>query len=106
MYKIQTNVPKKDIDKVRLAMWDAGAWIIGNYSHCAFIMPWIWYFLAMDGASPVIGNIWIPETVEEYRLEMVCEKKKIKDVIKALKESHPYEEPPIEIIKLESLESL
>jgi hypothetical protein len=37
---------------------------------------------------------------------MVCKKDKIHPVIKALKESHPYEEPPIEIIRLESLDNL
>lgn len=106
MYKIQTNVPKDSIDIVRIAMGDAWAWIIGNYTHCAFIMSWKWYFLAMDWANPVIGQVWDVETVEEYRLEMVCEEDKIQSVIKALKETHPYEEPPIEIIKLESLKNL
>lgn len=42
------------------------------------------------------------ETVEEYRLEFVCATEHIAAVIKALKDSHPYEEPPIEIYKLEN----
>ncbi len=43
------------------------------------------------------------ETVEEYRLEMQCEKTKLSAVINALKDSHPYEEPPIEVVKLEDI---
>jgi hypothetical protein len=57
----------------------------------------------MDGASPVIGQVGIVEQVEEYRLEMICEESRLKQVIDALRNSHPYEEPPIEIIKLEHL---
>jgi hypothetical protein len=43
------------------------------------------------------------ETVEEYRLEMLCEKTRLSAVIHALKTSHPYEEPPIEVYKLEDI---
>lgn len=102
-YKIQTNVPKDALDSVREAMGNAWAGIIGNYTHCAFVIPWVWYFLPMDWAHPAIGEVGIMETVEEYRLEMLCEKTRLSAVIHALKTSHPYEEPPIEVYKLEDI---
>lgn len=100
-YKIQTNIPKEHLDIIRIAMWNAGAGVIGNYTHCAFVTSGLWYFLPMDGAKPAIGQVWVTEQVEEYRLEMVCEEDKLKQVVQALKDKHPYEEPPIEITKLE-----
>lgn len=102
-YKIQTNVPKDALDGVRLAMGNAWAGVIGNYTHCAFVMPWVGYFLPIDGANPTIGEVGTMETVEEYRLEMLCEQAKLWAVIQALKTSHPYEEPPIELYKLEDI---
>ena len=66
-------------------------------------MPGIWYFLPTEWASPAIGTVWISESVEEYRLEVVCEGIYMKQVLLALREFHPYEEPPIEICKLEDI---
>ncbi len=100
-YKIHTNIPQTHTDIVRLAMWDAWAWIIGNYSYCAFVIPWVGYFKPMDGAKPVIGSLWQMESVIEDRLEYVCDQDHLHAVVEALKDSHPYEEPPIEIYKLE-----
>jgi len=42
------------------------------------------------------------ESVVEDRLEYVCDEDHLPQVIQALKDSHPYEEPPIEIYKLEN----
>lgn len=102
-YKICTNVPKDSIDKVRMAIWEAGAGKIGNYIYCSFVMPGVWYFLPIEWANPHIGEVGQIESVEEYRLEFVCEKDKISQVIKALRLSHPYEEPPIEIYILQDV---
>lgn len=53
------------------------------------------YFTPMNGANPSIGTIGIPEQVEEYHLEFTCEKDILQEIMKALKEVHPYEEVPI-----------
>ncbi|MBU0743910.1 MAG: NGG1p interacting factor NIF3, partial [Gammaproteobacteria bacterium] len=37
----------------------------------------------------------------EYKVETVCTPSKIKDVIKALKKSHPYECPAYGVLKME-----
>lgn len=36
MFKIVTFVPVADAEKVRMAMGDAGAGILGNYTHASF----------------------------------------------------------------------
>ena len=100
-YKICTNVPKTHIEQVRLAIGKAWAGKIGNYIYCSFVMSWTGYFLPTEWANPAIGTVWIPESVQEYRLEVVCEDIYMKQVLLALRESHPYEEPPIDIYKLE-----
>ena len=42
------------------------------------------------------------ELVDEYKVEMVCESKRIESVVDALKEAHPYETPAYEVFRLES----
>ena len=42
------------------------------------------------------------ETVEEYKVELVCEAEYLTAAIAALKVAHPYEEPAYAVIKLEA----
>jgi hypothetical protein len=43
------------------------------------------------------------EQVPEFRLEVVCDASKLPAVLAALRQSHPYEEPPIELYTLEDI---
>jgi hypothetical protein len=40
------------------------------------------------------------ETVEEYRVEMVCDDTHIRAVIAAMKQAHPYETPAYDVWQL------
>lgn len=98
--KIVVFVPKTHTDVVRKAMGDAGAGVIGNYSHCSFSSEGVGRFLPMDGANPTVGEVGKPEEVIEERIEMICERQKVKDVITAMRKVHPYEEVAVDIYPL------
>ena len=98
--KIQTNCPKEAVDRVRLAIGQAGGGVIGKYTFCAFLSEGHGYFMPMEGSHPTIGKQGNIERVEEVKIEFVCEQAKVKEVIEALKKAHPYEEPPIEMFPL------
>lgn len=100
MFKIVTFVPVKDAEKVRVAMGDAGAGVLGNYHHASFSSRGIGRFIPGQGAKPSIGKIGKLEEVEEERIEVICSKDKVKGVVAAIKITHPYEEIPIEIYRL------
>lgn len=100
MFKIVTFVPIKDADKVRQAMGDAGAGTWRNYHHTSFSTRGIGRFIPGKGAHPAIGKIGELSEVEEERIEVICQKDKVKDVIAAIKKVHPYEEVPLEIYQL------
>lgn len=100
MYKIITFIPIKDASKIRQAMGDSGAGILGNYSHASFSTRGIGRFIPKKGAHPSIGEIGKLTEVEEERIEVICEKEKVKDVVAAIKNIHPYEEIPLEIYQL------
>ena len=44
------------------------------------------------------------EYVEEVKVELVCPEKKMEQVLKALRDAHPYEEPAIDVFKLYNME--
>lgn len=106
IYKIITFVPIKDAQKLRQAMGDAGAGILGNYHHASFSTKGVGRFIPRDGAHPTIGEVGKMSEVEEEKIEVICEKEKVKEIIVAIKKNHPYEEVPLEIYQLVDEEEL
>jgi hypothetical protein len=103
-YKIVVYVPESDAEKLRDAIGEAGAGVIGNYSHCTFTIKGTGRFKPLEGANPTIGEVGKLEEVSEDRIETVCEEDKLKDVLKAIKENHPYEEPATDVYPIEIFE--
>lgn len=98
--KIIVTVPLENVEEVRNAMCEAGAGVIGNYSYCSMSTKCIGTSRPNDDANPYIGTRNNLEFIEEEKLEVVCDIEKVKDVLKKLREVHPYEEPAIDIIPL------
>lgn len=94
-------VPVQDADRLRDAMGTAGAGVIGNYTHCSFSMKGVGRFKPQEGANPIIGEVGRFEQVEEERIETVCSSERLHEVLRAIKEMHPYEEPATDIYSLE-----
>ncbi len=102
MLKLIVFVPQTHVENVRIAVCQAGAGKIGpNYDNCTFLSAGIGTFRPLKGAKPAIGKIGQLERVGEARLETIVPASKIKAVIKALKNVHPYEEIAYEVYKLE-----
>ena len=102
-YKVVVTVPENEADKLREAIGNAGGGKVGNYTHCSFSVKGTGRFLPVDGASPAIGQIGKPEEVVEERIEVTCDSESVKAVVTAIRESHSYEEPAIDVYKLEEL---
>ena len=102
-YKLVVFVPVAHGDRVREAMGEAGAGVIGNYSHCSFTVRGIGRFRPEPGANPAIGEIGRLEAVEEERIETVCPAASLKAVLAAIRAAHPYEEPAMDVYPLEEI---
>lgn len=98
--KIFVTIPLDSVGKVREAVCNAGAGIIGEYTFCTSSTKSIGTFIPSENANPHIGARNKLEFVEEEKLEFVCYVEKVKEVIEELRKSHPYEEPAIDIIPL------
>ena len=104
MYQIYFYVPKENVEEVKNAMFEAGAGRIGEYQKCSWQVEGVGQFEPLPGANPAIGNINKLEKVSEYRVEMVCEKRFLKNVLKAMKKTHPYEEVAYGVVKILTIE--
>jgi len=92
LYKIELYVPESHLTAVKTALFEAGAGRVGNYDCCAWQTRGEGQFRPLEGSAPFLGNQGQVETVIEYKLELVCEERRLKAVIAALKRAHPYEE--------------
>lgn len=97
-YKLVVMVPRTHVEAVRQAMWNAGAGVIGEYTECSFLMPGVGSFRGTSSSSPAIGEPGEFQTVEEYRIDMVCPAPLVDQVIAAMKKAHPYEETAFDIV--------
>lgn len=98
--KIIVTIPVENVEEVRNSICEAGAGIIGNYTHCSMSTKCIGTFKPNDNANPYIGKNNNLEFVDEEKLEVVCDIDNVKKVIAKLRKVHPYEEPAIDIIPL------
>jgi len=99
--KIVVFVPETHTDIVREAMGKAGAGKIGNYTFCTFSTKGIGRFKPEEGAHPHIGEVGKLEEVIEERIETICLREKLKDVIDAVKDVHPYDEVALDVYSLD-----
>ena len=100
MYHLAFFVPEEHAEKVKAALFEAGAGKLGNYSHCSFESKGLGQFLALSGSHPFLGSEGELEKVVELKVEMICEESYLPAAIAALKASHPYETPAYYVTKL------
>ena len=100
MFKICVYVPEKSVETVKQALFDAGAGRIGNYDSCCWQTEGTGQFRPLAGSNPAIGSQGEVEFVREVKVELVCADNLVKGAIRALKGSHPYEEPAFDVWQL------
>jgi len=90
--KLVTFIPEEKADFVLAALHEAGAGQIGHYKNCSFSVPGTGTFMPDEEANPHLGKAHKQEHVPEIRAEVIFPSHLENRVIKALKNSHPYEE--------------
>ncbi|MGB9664811.1 MAG: Nif3-like dinuclear metal center hexameric protein [Ignavibacteria bacterium] len=101
-YKLVTFVPEQFVSNLINKLSEAGAGVIGNYTHCSYQLKGKGTFFGLENTNPTIGEKGKLEEVEEIRLEMIFEKWNLNKVLKALLINHPYEEPAYDIYPLQN----
>ena len=103
LYQLIVYVPVSHLAQVKTALFEAGAGCYAHYDCCAFEVLGQGQFRPLSGSNPFLGQTNQVEVVPEYRVEMICVQKNIKNAITALKSAHPYEEPAYIVSKCENI---
>ena len=98
--KLVVFVPREALDPVRDALFAAGAGRIGDYQRCSWYTAGTGTFLGGEGTAPTVGERGREERVAELRLETVFPEESQDEVLVALRDAHPYEEPAFDIYPL------
>ena len=99
--KLYTYAPIHIADKLRDALFAAGAGQVGNYHEASFNTTGTGTFRPGAGTNPAIGKAGGGrELVEEVRIEVLVEKHNEHNVLQALFKNHIYEEVAYELIPL------
>ncbi|CAL67663.1 Nif3-like dinuclear metal center hexameric protein [Christiangramia forsetii] len=100
--KLTTFIPSKDTDKVREALFAAGAGSIGNYDHCSFNIQGKGSFRGNEESNPVVGEKGMVHFEEESQISITFPSHLESKILKNLFDAHPYEEVAYEISSLEN----
>ncbi len=103
LMKLSTYVPEESKDKVLKAMHEAGAGNIGNYSECSFSSEGMGTYLPNEEANPTKGVQHILSREKECKVEVVLPSHAQGQVVRALKEAHPYEEVAYELFSIANI---
>lgn len=100
--KLTTYVPQKEAQKLKDALFKAGAGHIGKYSHCSFSVDGTGSFRAGADADPFVGEVGKTHYEAESQLNLVFPGHLEARIIQALKKHHPYEEVAYEVTVLQN----
>lgn len=101
--RLITFAPVDKAERVRNAIFEAGAGHIGNYSECSFNSEGTGTFKAEEGADPYVGEIGERHHENETKIEIVYPFYLENQVVKALIENHPYEEVAYDIFTMDNV---
>jgi hypothetical protein len=100
MVKLEIFAPLEALPALQEALAEAGAGQIGNYDHCLSISRVQGTWRPLPGSNPYSGEIGYIQKAEELKLEVNCPVDLVPQVIQAIRRTHPYEEPVINVIPL------
>jgi dinuclear metal center YbgI/SA1388 family protein len=100
--KIVTFCPPDHVEKVRKALFDAGAGHIGNYDSCSFNTPGTGSFRGLENTNPFAGEKGTLHYENEIRIETIFPAYLEESILNALFSAHPYEEVAYDIYRLEN----
>ena len=98
--KLATFCPSDHADRVRQALFDAGAGHIGNYDSCSYNLEGFGTFRASENATPFVGERNLLHREPEVRIEVIFPAYLEDALTRALRASHPYEEVAYDVYPL------
>ncbi len=100
--KLVVFVPHDHLEKVRMAMFEAGAGHLGAYDRCSFNLEGTGTFRGGEGSNPFVGVPGEMHQEPEIRVETIVLAHQAGKVVRAMVDAHPYEEVAYDLYPLEN----
>jgi dinuclear metal center YbgI/SA1388 family protein len=100
LMKLFTFVPVEYAEKLKEALFAAGAGYTGNYSEASFAAEGTGTFKAGAGAHPFVGEKGKRHHEKEMKIEVLFPTCLQNTILEALIKTHPYEEPAYDLVPL------
>lgn len=100
--KLVTFIPVDHLEKVREAIFEAGAGQIGEYDSCSYNLLGTGTFRGSEKTNPFVGEKGKLHLEQEIRFETIFPKTIQSKVLQALLSVHPYEEVAYDIYSLDN----
>ncbi|MHA4843471.1 Nif3-like dinuclear metal center hexameric protein [Flavitalea antarctica] len=98
--KLYVFVPAAHEEKLKDALFEAGAGSIGNYSECSFSTPGTGSFKGGEDTDPYVGKPGERHLEDERRIEVIFPVYLEARLLKAMRAVHPYEEVAFDVVRL------
>jgi hypothetical protein len=98
--KLFTFVPENFVEKIKSALFEAGAGAIGQYNECSFQVTGQGSFKGDANTTPFIGIAGESTITNEVKIEFIFPAYLKNKLVKVLLSEHPYEEVAYDIITL------
>ena len=98
--KLVTFCPVAQAEKVRDALFQAGAGHIGDYAECSFYSAGTGTYKGANHTTPFAGQPGIQHHESEIRIEVVYPAQLESGLLRVLKQVHPYEEIAFDLYNL------
>jgi hypothetical protein len=102
LHKLVTFCPTDQADKIRTALFEAGAGHIGNYDECSYNIEGYGTFRGGENTNPYIGEKGRQHRENETRVESIFPAYLQSRIVANLLKAHPYEEVAYDIYPLEN----
>ena len=101
--KLTTFVPIENAEKLRNALFNAGAGNIGNYDRCSFNINGEGTYRGNQNSNPAIGKKGENHTENETQISVIYESKNEATILASLQKNHPYEEISYHLLTTENV---
>jgi dinuclear metal center YbgI/SA1388 family protein len=100
--KLVTFCPTDQGDKIRAALFEAGAGNISNYDECSYNTEGYGTFRGGEGTNPFVGKTGEQHRENETKVESIFPAYLQPRIVASLLKAHPYEEVAYDIYPLEN----
>ena len=101
--KLTTFVLIENAEKLRNALFNAGAGNIGNYDRCSFNVDGEGTYRGNQNSNPAIGKKGENHTENETQISVIYESKNEATILASLQKNHPYEEISYHLLTTENV---